>query len=58
MFWHNNYELLKRGFDLEALKNIPIHEYYGYVDELNKEIEAKRNQQQADQNAGPQMGPQ
>lgn len=47
MFYKTNMALIKHGFSLEELKNMPIHEYYAYVklyNEEQKERQRKQNQ--------------
>lgn len=43
MYWETNMELVKYGFSLYDLKNVPIDEYHYYVKLFNKK-QAERQQ--------------
>jgi hypothetical protein len=43
-YYETNAALVKDGFDLESLKNMPIHEYHAYVRIHNAEVERKNNE--------------
>lgn len=60
-YYETNLALVKYGFTLESLKNIPIHEYHAYVRLYNKEVEKKNEEARKASNSNgnsqpPSMG--